>query len=174
MAWKNNFQPYNGCTCRHLQLHPSLSRIGNSHTNPLSLQPVHQHPSCRDDLDNHHFLQFWPFCTIQGRLVAWMECSWWSFVACLPTLKIFSHILKSNEGQPIVRTSLPKMIGISWSSTISRTIKWTGKMKSPTLMSTSSTTPRGYFIDLSNSWRVIDVLFGSPNLLSCKCSSTSY
>ena len=64
---------------------------------------------------------------------------------------------------PVARNCLPKIMGISVSSSISNTMKSDGKMNLSTFTKTSSVTPLGCFKDLSANRSVIVVGRASPN-----------
>ena len=86
-----------------------------------------------------------------------------NFTSSSCTLSFSSPRCTSIIALPVARIGLPRIIGISLSSSMSRTMKSSGKINLSTLTKTSSITPLGCFKDLSASWRVTVVGRASPN-----------
>ena len=84
--------------------------------------------------------------------------------ASSPTLRVSSHFFTSIKAVPMARKGLPSSSGTCVSSSMSITTKSTGKIKFPTLMTTSLRTPSGYAIVISSICRVIFMGVSSPKL----------
>jgi len=82
------------------------------------------------------------------------------FIRTPPQLIIAFEVARN--GLPIITGTWPR--GFT-AGAISRTMKSTEKMNSPTLISTSAISLSGTFTDLSASWRVTFVGFNSTKLL---------
>ena len=74
-----------------------------------------------------------------------------NFTSSSCTLSFSSPLYTSIIALPVVRNGLPRMMGISLSSSISKTMKSAGKINLSTLTKTSSIIPLGCFKDLSTS-----------------------
>ena len=86
-----------------------------------------------------------------------------NFTSSSCTLSFSSPLCTSIIALPVAKKGLPRIIGISLSSSMSNTMKSAGKMNLSTFTKTSSITPLGCFNDLSASWRVTVVGRASPN-----------
>ena len=87
----------------------------------------------------------------------------WTVISSPRALNFSSLFFTSISAPPVASNGLPSMIGISLSSSISKIMKYVGKMNLSTFTRTCSITPLGCFSDLSTNWSVTVVGRASPN-----------